>query len=380
MLNIYLTRLKILFNQKIMLWWALLFPIVLAVLFKAALSNAYSTDPLETIPISIVNESGNSYGYESFKQTMGEIEISDDKKMFDISYESKTDAVSDLSKGKIDSYIIYGDNLEMVVSESGINQSVIKSILDTYSRVNKIISNVVIENGGSIEGINVDTLYKNGSYVVYSDKLTSQPNPLLNHFYSLIAMACLFSSMFGLKEITSIQANLSTIAARINMTGVPKYKFIIASLAASYTIQVTISLILIAFLKFILKIDFGNRILLVVATCFLSCLFGLFLGSFIGAASKKDVDAKSSIITAITLTGCFFAGLMVANMKFIVATYLPFLVYINPASLIEDALYSLYYYEDLNRYLLNMTMLAIFSLIFGILTILLTRRSKYASI
>lgn len=374
MLNIYLTRLKILFNQKIMLWWALAFPIALSVLFYAALSGAYKNNPLDTIPIAVVN------GNETFNQTLEGIDISESKKMFEIYYKDEADAKELLNSGKIDAYILYGDSITMVVSESGINQSVVKSVLESFSRVNNTIQNIMILNGGTISNADIKAIQSEQSFVEYSPEMTEQPDVLLNYFYSLIAMACLFASMYGVKEITEIQANLSPTAARINMTGVPKYKFILASLCAAYTIQVIVCFVLLAFLKFVLKINFGDRFLLVISACLLSCLFGLFMGAFIGSASKKDINVKSSLVTAFSLTGCFLSGMMVANMKYIVETYIPILKYINPANLISDALYSLYYYEDLDRYLLNMLILGVFTIILAILTYFLTRRSKYASI
>ncbi len=40
------------------------------------------------------------------------------------------------------------------------------------------------------------------------------PDNSLSYFYSLIAMACLYGSFWGMNEVTDIQANLSDRAAR----------------------------------------------------------------------------------------------------------------------------------------------------------------------
>ncbi len=380
MLNIFFTRIKILLNQKIMIFWALLFPILLSLFFGLALTDAYSADPLETISISVVNEGQAIEEFETFTQTLEEIEISEGKKMFKVNISDVDSSEDMLKQGEISGYIVFGESLDLIVRESGINQSVIKSVLESYSRISNIITNIISESGNDITSIDFDIIDSNGSFVTYSDQVSNPPDMILNYYYSLIAMACLFAASYGLKEITSIQANLSFTAARVNLSPVPKYKFVIASLSAAYVMQVIICFIFLAFLKFILGVNFGDRMLLVIVTCLLSCLFGLFLGGFIGAVSKKDLDVKSSIVTAVSLSGCFLAGLMVPNMKIIVANTVPVLKYINPANLIVDALYSLYYYEDLNRYILNITILSLFSFILGIITILLTRRSKYASI
>jgi ABC-2 type transport system permease protein len=76
--------------------------------------------------------------------------------------------------------------------------------------------------------------------------------------------------------------------------------------------------------------------------------------------------------------GSFLAGMMVGEMKYIVAQNLPALSYINPINLLTDALYSLYYYDSLSRYFTNMAILAAYILIFGLGTHLIVRRRKYA--
>ncbi|MNW16289.1 hypothetical protein D3C71_2150910 [compost metagenome] len=56
------------------------------------------------------------------------------------------------------------------------------------------------------------------------------------------------------------------------------------------------------------------------------------------------------------------------------------IAYINPANVISDAFYSLYYYDTYERYILNIGLLMAFSLTFYIITFLIVRRQKYASI
>ncbi|MNI95101.1 hypothetical protein D3C73_1533130 [compost metagenome] len=76
----------------------------------------------------------------------------------------------------------------------------------------------------------------------------------------------------------------------------------------------------------------------------------------------------------------FFAGLMWIDIKYIVATKAPFFAYINPAHLISDAFYSLYYYDTYERFFVNIGLLAAISFVFYILVFLVVRRQKYASV
>jgi len=80
------------------------------------------------------------------------------------------------------------------------------------------------------------------------------------------------------------------------------------------------------------------------------------------------------------MVSSFLAGLMVVNMKYIVTRSAPILQWVNPAHLISDAFYSLYYYDTNTRFWLSiaaqLTMVAVFSVI----VVLKLRRQRYASL
>ena len=67
-------------------------------------------------------------------------------------------------------------------------------------------------------------------------------------------------------------------------------------------------------------------------------------------------------------------------MKYIVDKNIPILNIINPANMITDGLYSLYYYETLDRYYFNIISLIIFSCFMLALSMQSLRRQKYDSI
>lgn len=67
-------------------------------------------------------------------------------------------------------------------------------------------------------------------------------------------------------------------------------------------------------------------------------------------------------------------------MKYIVDKNVPIINKLNPASMITDGFYSLYYYDTLNRYLFNITSLLIFFGIMILISYFGLRRQKYDSI
>jgi ABC-2 type transport system permease protein len=95
---------------------------------------------------------------------------------------------------------------------------------------------------------------------------------------------------------------------------------------------------------------------------------------------KKNEGLKIAILIAVSNIGSFLAGMMYVNMKYIIAKNLPLLSYLNPATLITDGFYSLYYYNTHQRFFVNISILAVLSIIFSLITYFIIRRQRYASL
>ena len=67
-------------------------------------------------------------------------------------------------------------------------------------------------------------------------------------------------------------------------------------------------------------------------------------------------------------------------MKYIIDKNVPIINKLNPASMITDGFYSLYYYDTLDRYLFNIASLLIFSIVMILISYFGLRRQKYDSI
>ena len=95
---------------------------------------------------------------------------------------------------------------------------------------------------------------------------------------------------------------------------------------------------------------------------------------------KTNENLKTGILLAITMLGCFLSGMMGITMKYIIDKNIPIINKINPASMITDGFYSLYYYDTLNRYWFNIASLAIFAFLMILVSMISLRRQKYDSI
>ena len=71
---------------------------------------------------------------------------------------------------------------------------------------------------------------------------------------------------------------------------------------------------------------------------------------------------------------------MMGTMRMVVEKYAPFVNRINPAALISDSFYALNNYDTLTRYTGNILTLLFMTVLFLIISILVTRRKTYASL
>ena len=104
------------------------------------------------------------------------------------------------------------------------------------------------------------------------------------------------------------------------------------------------------------------------------------MGMLIGACNRKSENTKTGILISYTMVCSFLAGMMILDMKYIIAKNAPILAKINPVAMITDGLYSLYYYDTLERYFFNIVSLIIFSVVMVLASYYFIRRKKYDSI
>ena len=175
-------------------------------------------------------------------------------------------------------------------------------------------------------------------------------------------------------------ANMSSNGKRVSVSPTPKRKLIISSAVSAYITQLLGIAILFAYTIFVLKVDYGNNLAHVCLLAAVGCLAGLSLGIAIATLLKTNENVKTGITISITMLGCFLSGMMGITMKYIIDKNVPIINKLNPASMITDGLYSLYYYDTLDRFYFNVASLLIFAFLMIGISICSLRRQKYDSI
>lgn len=383
--------LKTLLKNKMLIFWTFAFPIILGTFFKLAFSNIENSEKLDIIDIAIVDNQ-ELEDNQIYKQAFNKLsEEESENRLFNTKYVSKEEAKQLLQDDKIVGYFILENDPKVIVSNSGIDETIFKCVTDEITQTTDVVIDVAkdniqkeIMNGNyniDYEKIyrSVAELYQNQE-VNIKDISNSNLSYTMIEYYTLIAMACLYGGILGMVAINYNLPNMSSNGKRIAVSPTSKGKIILSSVIASYITQLIGIAILFIFTVFILKVDYGTNLPLVILLAIVGCLAGLSIGVASASLLKTNDNVKTGVIISFTMVGCFLSGMMGITMKYIVDKNIPILNKLNPANMITDGFYSLYYYDTLDRYYFNIISLLIFSIVLIGFSILSLRRQKYDSI
>ena len=281
------------------------------------------------------------------------------------------------------SYIPETD-ISLKIKKNGSEQSTLKSYMDMFLNMKKMSKNIwanaTNSEGGKNEALDSINEVMNGASIKETPLTEGNKDPLAMYMYNLIAMVSIFGSLAAMHISINNQANLSTVGMRISCGGSPKWQSILPELIGTYITHSACVLLSVTFLKFVLQIDFGDKLPLVYLTGFCGAVMGVSLGFFVGAIGRLSEGAKSGIMMAVNMTLCFMSGLMIDSIRIIFSVKIPIINDLNPVAVITDAMYFLNMDTDLSRYFVKLLTMGGFTVVFIVLGILMTRRKKYASL
>ena len=356
--------LRVFMRQKVMIFWALIFPLVLGVFFKLALGNVKDSNNFEAIKVG-VNES--LIDDEYFKNFIDQMEEED---LLDL-VASKDDKI--LDKDDVSAYIEKKNKL--LLKKNGVRESILVNILKYYSMNENMVRTIMEKNPNT----DISNIYLDKTHIE-SDIPNKDMDPTMVFFYCLIGFQIIYGYSWGLSIIYQYEANLTTIAKRNAISPLNKRISLLASMSVGFLLNFCIALFTMLIFNKVLGVDFSNRIpqlLLIVA---IGSLTGVSLGMVIGASNKADIETKIGLGIGISLLLSFLAGMMVSGIKIIIAEKAPLINKINPVALISDGIYSLYYYRSLDRYYNNVICLVGVTLGLILLTFIFTRGKQYDSL
>lgn len=378
--------LKTLLKNKFLLFWTLAFPLILGTFFKMAFQDIENNEKLEIINIAIVDDDSfnNSKIYQESFQTLSDENSAD--QLFNIVYVSEKEAQDLLNDKKITGFLKIEEEPRIVVNKSGINETIFQFAVNKIHEQEILFNNYLNQKIQVDPHANVELIIAEAQNILndYEVNIKDISNNNLSYtmieFYTLIAMTCLYGGILGMTAINQNLANMSNKGKRISISPTSKWITILSSVLASFLVQLFGLLLLFLYTIFILDVDYGSNIFLSIILAIIGSLAGLSMGIAISTVFKTNESTKISILISLTMLGCFLSGMMGITMKYIIDKNIPIINIINPANMITDGFYSLYYYTTYERFCFNIISLIIFSLLMIFIAIFSLRRQKYDSI
>ena len=380
-LHAFKYRLKGLFQDKAECFWNILFPLLLGTFLYAGLSNIVnSTESFSTIPVAVVLEETAKETY--FTEMMDGLSESADGEVpfFDVTYINLTEGETLLSEEQVDGLIVLKDGTPtLTILENGINQTIIKSVLDKYIQTNEIINSMIPVHLDKLETV-MEAVTSEATYIRELPLTHGNTDPTMDYFFALIAMTCLMSTTVGQYTAMHIKADLSSIGLRKVLSPASRMSMILGDMCASLTLPALGNVLLIIYLKYILKMEFGAGFLPIYLVALVGSLLAVCIGMMVGFIPKLGNGAKEGINIIFALFSSFLSGLMVNGVKQAIEEACPLVNRINPASLISDALYSLNIYDTYSKYIQCLMIMLIMCAVFICISLIIARRESYDSI
>lgn len=384
-------NLKTLFKSKALIFWTYFFPIILGTFFYLAFHDIEKNETFKAIPIAVV-ENVAWQNSDIWKNTIESLSEYNDNQVFNTSYKTLEEAESLLEEGDITGYLLLENNTpKVIIKENGTSETILKSVIESINSNINIIKDYIeikvkeeIKNNNytniDYEGITKEALSMLEIENNIKDITNNNMSYTMIEYYTLIAMAALYGGILGMVAINKCLANMGNIGKRVSVSPTKKGTIIISSALASYITQVVGVALLFLYTIFVLKVDYGTNLPLIILLSLVGSFTGLSLGIATSSILKTSENTKLGIILAITMTGCFLSGMMGITMKYIIDKNVPIVNMLNPAALITDGLYALYHYDTLTRYWKDLISLLIISIVLILISIKALRRNKYDSI
>ncbi len=392
MWNVFKGALTVLTRKRELFVWSLAFPIILSTMFMFMFSNLDSSTAFDPVPTGVVADA--AYKGSAFADVVDELGASGDDQLLAVhAFATADEAREALSAGDVLGIVSVdaeGTPLLVVTPSSGgvgveqIGRTVLGTVVDTYVRNADLVAGIAADNPLALADPNrVEEALSRGSVTEQVSLTHAAPTESVRYYYALLGMAALFCGQVGMLAICETQPNLSALGARRALGATSRGKTLAATLAASWLVSFACLIVAFLYMRFAVGIDFSGREGLCVAAIAAAALLSTALGTLLGSLPKVGLGVKTGLLTALTCFLSLFAGLYGEPCMALadsIARSFPALASINPAKVITDVFYSLYYYDSLVPFAQKIGILLAMAAALFAVSALFIRRQRYASL
>ncbi|MDR1824796.1 MAG: ABC transporter permease [Bifidobacteriaceae bacterium] len=391
----FITTVKTLVRQRDTLLWAIAFPLVLCTLIYAMLGNldeAYALKPVEIVVVDDAAYQATTGLPEMITALSKDTVAEGDTAIFDTTYVDSDEAARQaLTDGDYTGFITvdatgqpaFHVDARYASSTTGTNASIVKIVLDQYWQTASLVG-AMAQTDPSLftDPALLERLTTEVSYTQRVSVTANPPSDSLAYMYSALAFSVIMMMSFALAAVEDIQANTSALGARRSLAGQSKARTLAPAIAASWVVGFGVQLVGYSYVKFAFGTSFGGKDPAVLLTLAVGVLAMTFTGAFVGSLPISS-GAKSGITATLSCFLSLFAGLygpFAQDLAESAAENAPLFALANPARQVTQAFHALYYYDGYQQFFQAILALLGLAAVFFVLSTLMLRRKRYASL
>ena len=347
MLTVFSHQVLRLLRDKTLLVWTLGFPIVLSFIFMVQFSNleeAYEASPMS---FGIVQDEAYraAPGLDALVERIS-ADDADPHLITRVTHSTASEAEAAAKRGDTNGYLAVenGDPVLHVTQKGDAQESlrVLRVVMDSYTQT-RAEHEALIEAGTPPEQV---ASLQAGHGFTQSVSVTPAPvKPATRYYFALLAFASGMGTTVAMIAVQGIMAT-SPLGARQTMAGLPRWKVLTATLAASWVCVLACLLIAFAFIATVVGVDFGPHLPLCLAAIGVASLMSSAAGAVLGTFGKLGVGMVSAITCLLSLfTGLYGTGAQALADS--VERSAPLLAQLNPLWQASRCFYGLLYYDSL---------------------------------
>lgn len=363
----FLVSVKSLVRTPSVIVWVLAFPLIMSAIFLFMFSGMRTDGVVDPVPVALVTPAGEKDGAPavSFAQVVDVLAEPGEDQLLDLRHvEAAADAADLLAAGEVDGYFELADDgtpaltvgsaytLASADGATAVNRTILETVASSYVQSRALLEEVAQRDSAALAdpAAVADAL---GTQVdVEQTQIThARPEEIVRYYYALLGMGALMASQAGMLAVAYAQPGVSALGARRAVSGTSRLRQLAGCVLGAWAVSTVALTLAFAFLRLVVGVDFGGREGLALVSVAVCALLATALGACVGALPiPAGISARSGILTALTCVLSLFAGLYgTAAMELAdnLAHTLPWTSWVNPAKLVCDTFYALYYYTSL---------------------------------
>ena len=377
MLTVFLYQVLRLLRDRVLLVWTLGFPVVLSLIFMAMFSNLDKVYEATPMSFGVVQDEAyrTAPGLDAVVERIS-ADDADHHLITKVTHSTVAQAEAAAKRGETNGYLaVEGSDPVLHVTQQG-NEAettrVLRVVMDSY--LQRRAEYVALAKAGAapekLAALETDQAFTRSSSVT-----PSPVKPQTPYYFALLAFACGMGTTVAMVAVKGTMA-VSPVGARQTLAGLPRWKVLTATLAASWVCVFVCLLLAFAFMASVVGVDFGPHVLLCLVAIGVCSLMASAVGAALGTLARLEIGMISGFTSLLSLfTGLY--GPASQSLASSIEQHAPLLAQANPLWQTARCFYGLLYYDSLAPFARSCAVLLGMTCLFLTIALIRARRMTH---